>query len=418
MSGNDNGPESTRRDYVKYGGTVLTGGLLAGCMGDTDASSTPTTNASETTTESTATGSTEAESDDSGYSATISPVGEVEFESVPENVFTILSHHTDMALALGYGDNINAMHAPGYIQSLWSKFTHHLDGVSVDWDGLYSSWPPTKEKLYELDSDVHLADPARVATAEGWDESDIEEIKENVAPWFGNTFSDAHQQPPAAWQDGYEYYTLWETFGRVAQVFQEEERYKALADVHNSLLTTIEANLPPESERPSAAMVLFSSSDDSMWGYKTNAPGYYASHTRPLGATDALTEAVGDSYENVGDDITLDYETLLEADPDVLLVLGPMTEYHNIDDIRAKLEDHDVAKKITAVEEGQVYVQGTRRQGPLLNLFQLEMTAKQLYPDQFGEWPGYTNGEPYPEIPTDEQLFDRQRVADIVSGDN
>ncbi len=38
-------------------------------------------------------------------------------------------------------------------------------------------------------------------------------------------------EPPAAWQDGYEYYTLWETFGRVAQVFQEEERYKALADV-------------------------------------------------------------------------------------------------------------------------------------------------------------------------------------------
>jgi hypothetical protein len=48
-----------------------------------------------------------------------------------------------------------------------------------------------------------------------------------------------------------------------------------------------------------------------------------------------------------------------------------------------------------------------------LNLFRLEMTAKQLYPDQFGEWPGYVNGEPYPE---DEQLFDRQRVADIVRG--
>jgi hypothetical protein len=64
-----------------------------------------------------------------------------------------------------------------------------------------------------------------------------------------------------------------------------------------------------------------------------------------------------------------------------------------------------------------VYTQGARNQGPLLNLFQLEMTAKQLYPEQFGEWPGYTDGDPYPEIPADEQLFDRQRVADIVNGD-
>jgi hypothetical protein len=63
-----------------------------------------------------------------------------------------------------------------------------------------------------------------------------------------------------------------------------------------------------------------------------------------------------------------------------------------------------------------VYAGGVRNQGPVINLFQLEMTAKQLYPDQFGDWPTYTGG-PYPEIPTDEQLFDRQRVADIINGD-
>jgi len=56
-----------------------------------------------------------------------------------------------------------------------------------------------------------------------------------------------------------------------------------------------------------------------------------------------------------------------------------------------------------------------RYQGPILNLFQLEMTAKQLYPAKFGEWPTYAEG-PYPEIPEDEQLFDRQAVADIIAG--
>ncbi len=45
------------------------------------------------------------------------------------------------------------------------------------------------------------------------------------------------------------------------------------------------------------------------------------------------------------------------------------------------------------------------------------MTAKQLYPEEFGEWPTYTEG-PYPEIPADEQLFDRQAVADIITGDS
>jgi iron complex transport system substrate-binding protein len=45
-------------------------------------------------------------------------------------------------------------------------------------------------------------------------------------------------------------------------------------------------------------------------------------------------------------------------------------------------------------------------------MFQTEMVAKQVYPDIFGEFPGL--GEPVPES---EQLFDRQRVADIINGD-
>jgi ABC-type Fe3+-hydroxamate transport system substrate-binding protein len=410
MSRDDDGHGGpTRRDYVKYGGAVIGGGLLAGCLGESEepaAEPTRTETATETTTD-----------DDGSYTVRMAPMGEVEFESVPESVFTILNHHTDMVLALGRGDDINAMHAPGYIQSMYGKFLHRLDGVSVDWEGLYSSWPPTKEKLYELDSDVHIADPAKVATAENWDDSDIEEVGENVAPWFGNTLSGSHQAPPESWSDRYEYYTLWEIFAGVAEVFQETERYEAFASIHDSVRTTIAENLPPEDERPSAAQVLFSTSDDSMWGYKLNYPGYYAAHTRPLGAEDALAEAVGPGYGDDGRNITLDHELLLEADPDILLVLGAVTQYHDIDEIRTELENHEVAADLTAVQEGQVYTQGARRQGPILNLFQTEMAAKQLYPEQFGEWPGYVDGEPYPEIPPEEQLFDRDRVADIIRGD-
>jgi ABC-type Fe3+-citrate transport system substrate-binding protein len=199
-------------------------------------------------------------------------------------------------------------------------------------------------------------------------------------------------------------------------VFQERERYETLASVHESMLQTIEADLPPENERPSAALVLFSTSDEKMWGYKLNHPGYYAAHTRPMGVTDALADAVGPGYGDDGRNITLDYELLLEADPDVLLVFGPMTEYHDLEEIRTKLAEHEVASEITAVQEGNVYAQGARRQGPILNLFQTEMTAKQLYPGQFGKWPGYVDGDPYPEISEEERLFDRERVTDVING--
>ncbi len=394
----DTNDAPTRRETLKYGGAVVAGGTLAGCVTQSEDGdgSTPDSEGS--------------------YTVTMAPMGEIEFEAVPQDVFTILGHHTDMLLALGRGDAINAMHGPGYHQALYEKLVHHLDGVSVDWEGLYSSWPPTKEKLYELDSDVHIADPAKVATADGWDDGDVQEIDKNVAPWFGNTLSGTNREPPESWADRYEYYTLWEIFGKIAQVFRASERYEALASVHESVLSTIEADLPPESERPSAALVLFSSSDDKAWGYKLNYPGYYAAHTRPMGVTDALAAVAGEGYSDDGRNITLNYEMLLEADPDVLLVLGPMTEYHNLEEIRTKLNENEVTSEITAVQEGNVYAQGARRQGPILNLFQLEMTAKQLYPDQFGEWPGYENGEPYPEIPEDEQLFDRQRVADAING--
>jgi hypothetical protein len=99
-------------------------------------------------------------------------------------------------------------------------------------------------------------------------------------------------------------------------------------------------------------------------------------------------------------------------------VLGPLSGHTAISEVRNTLENQEAASRVSAVENGRVYAQGARRQGPILNLFQLEMAAKQLYPDEFGEWPGYTDGEPYPEIPAEEQLFDRQRVANSVTDDS
>lgn len=100
----------TRREYVKYGGTVLTAGLLAGCTSDAEQGSRATQTESGT--------ETDTHSGDGSYSVSMSPMGAVTFDSPPETVFTRLTHHADMAFALGRGDSVTAMHAPEYYSGL------------------------------------------------------------------------------------------------------------------------------------------------------------------------------------------------------------------------------------------------------------------------------------------------------------
>jgi hypothetical protein len=59
---------------------------------------------------------------------------------------------------------------------------------------------------------------------------------------------------------------------------------------------------------------------------------------------------------------------------------------------------------------------GDATHGPIRNLLQPEIGAKQFLPDRFGAWPRYEGGDS-PPIPADERLFDRRRVADIVTGE-
>ncbi|WP_254278630.1 ABC transporter substrate-binding protein [Haloarcula marina] len=396
--------EPTRREYLKYGGAVVAGGLLAGCTDGSGSETTPDSGASSTDTE-TAT--------DPTTTVSMSPVGDVTFDAAPEDVFTVFPQYADMAVALGRGDAVNSVYVPEMSGTTLNHYTHHLDGVSFDWEGLYDplSGGLSKEKLYALDSDVHLADPAWASTQTNWDETDVTEIAEQVAPWFGNFYSGTRASPPEGYDD-YEYYTLWDLFGKVAQVFDEQARYEALADVHADLVSTIQSDLPPKSERPTVVRATLAADGSQFYSYHLNKPGYWLADTRPLGANDAFAEQDWSGLWG-----TVDYEAMLEADPDVFLHLWGMTPSYSMIETRKRLEDHEVGSQLSAVQNDRVVPAGMRYQGPIMNLFQIEMGAKQLYPDLFGEWPRYEDGEHYPDIPADEQLFDRQRVANIVGGE-
>jgi ABC-type Fe3+-hydroxamate transport system substrate-binding protein len=389
----------TRRDVVKLGGTAAGGGLLAGCTGDGGGDGTggdtPTDDPTPT---------------DDSYTATLAPAGEVEFEAVPETVYTGLPNTADMAVAAGQADAIEAVYYPSYHGSLLDTFYDRLDGVSVDWDGLTDSWNLGVEGFYELDSDIHLTDPAYATTLSNLDGDTVSEIGEQVGPWFGNYYSNRRIDPPEGWKDDYQYYDLWEINQRVANAFRAGERASALREIHEEMLATVESNLPPAEERPSATLV-FPGEEETFYVYQLNVDGFLSAHTRPLQATDVFGDT---SFE--GPSTQVDYEAMVEADPDAMLVLFTTASSYSIADIRSRLAEDDVASEIAAVQDDRVYAQGARYQGPIMNLFQTEMTAKQLYPEQFGAWPGYVDGEPYPEIPESEQLFDRQEVADIING--
>jgi ABC-type Fe3+-hydroxamate transport system substrate-binding protein len=413
----------TRRDYMKYGGALVGSGLLAGCVGDGDSGSaeTTTTGTATGTTESTTTdGTSQSTEQESGtetatpettYAVGLSPVGTVTLEAPPTNVFTHFPWFPDMASALGRGETVNYLWWDGTVAG-FEYFTAGFEDFEIEWADNAGEYGFAKEQLYELDSDLHLVDPSWVTTQDNWARSDVDEVANNVGPWLGNYYSSYHAPPPEEWADRYEYYSLWELFGRVATLYGERERYEALASVHDDLLGTIEDGLPPESERPTAAYLSISEDLSAIYLLRLNAPGYWNSHTRPLGAVDAFGDAdFSGAFKQV------DMEALLEADPDAILALWTVTETFDFGALTQNLENDPVGRELSAVQNDRVYPQGTRWQGPLMNLFQLEMTAKQLCPEQFGAWPEYENGDVYPAFGPDEQLFDHQRVATIIDGD-
>ncbi|MFB6235002.1 MAG: ABC transporter substrate-binding protein [Halopenitus sp.] len=399
--GDHNGSQKvpTRRDVLKYGGAVAGSGLLAGCAGvfGSDTESTPT----ETSTEEPTDTSEETSTPEStSYSVTMEPMGEVQFESVPETWAPYSGDYADMAVALGKADGITGI---GGADRYYTYPYEELDGVSIDRDVIESNPEVrTKEQFYALDSDVHMYDPQMLINWFDWDQSDIEEISENVGPFFANLIF----RRSDGWHD-YRYYSLYEAFEKVAEMFQEQERYQAFKQFHDDFIADIQARMPPASERPSVMLVFEgTNSPETFSPYRLTDQGTSKKQWNDLGVPDALagTGIENLSTENRGE---LDYENLLEVDPDVLLVRGHerKTAQEFRDTVLAYMKDHPVGSELTAVQNGRVYRGGYLYQGPIHNLFLTERAAQQLFPGEFGE------------VTSDEELFDRQRVSDIVNGD-
>jgi len=424
MSNNDSNTNEapTRRDTIKYGGAVVTGGLLAGCAGgDSDSGSTPTgtdtpTDAesetdtpTETRTETTTETDTATQTpEDQSYSVTMSPVGTVKFDSVPEKAAVYSNHDADYLVSLGQSDAITSL---GFPENASAGYYDELPGVSLDPSNLTKLYNDgvDKEVFFELDSDIHHIDPVWITGWSAFDESDIEEIESNVAPFFANYHSRTHIAPESA--PDYQFYTIWELVDKYAQVYQVPERGEKLKAVRDEMLEDIRAELPPEEERPEVGVVWYDRKKESFWVYHLKSPGFQNAHTRPLRANDALSEFPSGPRSGWSDGALIDMEAMLEADPDVLLQFSDWLAPGDATDAFFALDDHPVGQELTAVQNDRLYAGGDAFQGPIINIFQIELTAKQIYPDLFGQPPEPENTSKLGD------MFDTQRVADIVNGD-
>ena len=389
----------TRRDTIKYGGAVVGGGLLAGCTATSGTGDESTDQTSET----------QSDTDDQ-WTVRMDPRTEVTFDSVPESVVVYRADYADMLIALGHGDALVGMQDT---QSLPTEMLAQLPGVSVDAEGitaLQEDGEYDKEVFYEIDADLHLIDPNNAKAYFDFDETDIDEVEANVAPWLGSFI----RRPQDNIGPDYPHYTLYEAFAQVAEAFRERERYEAFTAIHDEVLSRIEADRPPAKEQPSVGLAFLIPGEEFVGSgtfYLTDPtqPGMAMKQYQDLGVEDAWSAAGVEADGEVG------YESLLEADPDVLISHNAFGSTDSERDFQERvvdvMADDDLGSQLTAVQNGRVYRGGKNVQGPIINLFQTEIAAKQLYPEQFGEWNGLGN------IPQGEQLFDRQAVADIINGD-
>ncbi|WP_424018236.1 ABC transporter substrate-binding protein [Halorientalis pallida] len=379
----------TRRDYVKYGSAVAVGGGLAGCSdllgrtGDEGSSATP---------------------ESSPYTVEMAPAGEVQFDTVPETWMSYFSTYGDMGIALGQFDG---MEAAIFAENWPHRFYDYLPGTDLPTDEVEQLWSDgiPKERFYELDADVHLMDPNFIQLLDdSWEEADFEEVDEEIGPIIGNVI----RLRQGDWHD-YEYYSLYEAFEKIAQVFQERERYEALKSVHDEFISDLQSRLPAKSERPEVG--LLSVNDPFEEGtfslYKVEA-GNGKKQYQDLRMNDAFADLDPKEAKDV------DYEVLLDIDPDVLVFQYAVShvDQETFEEKKATLRNSDIGSQLTAVQNDRLYPGGTAYQGPIINLFQTEMAAKQFYPDVFGEWRGYeTFGA------ESEWLFDKRRVANIIRGE-
>lgn len=266
-----------------------------------------------------------------------------------------------------------------------------------------------RELLLALRPDVLHIDPVQLGLAKGWSPEAVAAVRKTVAPFFANRFSRDFNPPRGV--AGYRCYPIPELARRMGALYGAEARTERLLALVAEAEAQVAARLAGAA--PPRVALLYYGGRGRMTPFRLGAGNGQAQY-RVLGARDAYAGVGLADYAARGPGLSMDLETLLAVDPDVIVMpfagAAPPGDRHAraFSDLLA-LRRHPLARRLRAFASGRVYPGGTPLQGPVVYLFQLEMAAKQLYPDRFGAW--RADGA----YPPDARLFDRAALADVLN---
>jgi hypothetical protein len=405
----------SRREVL--GGTAAVVGATAGCLsiggGSDDAGEDGAPESThENTSEATSNGTTVADqtTTDGSYTVSMEPMGDVEFSTVPETFVGRFGFVVDIAAALDELDSLVAMYS-NYSVTGHQRFYEDLSTVSIDAGAIEElhtdDWNIRTERLYELEPGFTAIDPNYLIHYTEFDAKDVERFRSRAGPFLGNESQGVREEGWPTWPDGdYPYLSLGAFTRTYGRAFRKTDRAEAILELNREVVQSVKDRLPPTSERPSVAV---GSLYDGTWHLSTfDGDGteevYGVKHYRDLGVSDAVAEAdIGTNQVGT--------ERMLEFDPEIFVWRHGVYNPEQVNEALEKLEDDPLGSKLSCVDSGRFYVGGSPDQGPIVNTFQTEMLAKQLFPREFGEYPGLG------DVSSGERLFDRSRIDQIVRGE-
>lgn len=348
---------------------------------------------------------------------TMEPAGTWHVAESPRTFVTFQGTEADMAWTLGVGAGQRAMVYKDRLERLNEMFFSQIPGFEMKLDNvvdLAGAGSIGREVFYDLDPEVFMVDPRLPLVFWRWEADDVERAASEIAPFFGNFI---RKQRGEQWGPAYRQYTLDEAMSIYAKLYGREARYHRFAAFREALLRRIQDALPPRDARPKVMLLNAGSRPDEGKFYLVDLEaveddqfaGTWVQAYRELGLRQAFdfSEYVATEWSQV------DYETMVAIDPEVIIVVWSFAMYPTRasfeEGLLEPLREHPLGRTLQAVRNDRVLPGGTAEQGPLTHLFQLEMMAKQVFPETFGRWRwGAT-----PERP----LFDREDLGRILAGE-
>ena len=345
------------------------------------------------------------------YPVTMEPAGTWFVRKTPENIVAYQAIEAEMAIALGKSQGLTGVFGKKNLQSLADRYYKQIPRLTLPLASMQDfpfSDQLDRELFLGIDADVFLIDPRLPVSGWGWTSEELAQVTNRVAPFFGNFIRYPRND---SYGPEYPAYTLEESLAIHARLFKAEKRKQYLLQFLDSLRFEIQSALPPKSARPTMILLAWGSDPAQGKFFLKNLErgGVETQHYQDLG----ISQAYDQKQFDLGKWGQTDYETLAKIDPDILIVNWGTILSENPEDFHKRfvkpMQEHPVGRRLKAIQNNRLLPGGSGEQGILTYFFQLEMAAKQLYPEIFGDW----NWKAKP----DSILWSREKLSRILAGE-